>query len=197
MDPFKVTLVADGSAIRVEHPMDECNSICLSLPEARALVFDLAHAVWQADGPPVIERFPMDNYAGQVPAMVRLRLSVAAARQLRADLDEMLQVAGLPDWHEADGWKALHWADCLPVSAAVKSAVVSAVYRKMSDDPAIIWPVLAPAVKAEILGFLAHRPPRLNLEKIGCCALAVRRFCVCRLSIECPTHGCKCWGTHD
>lgn len=31
----------------------------------------------------------------------------------------------------------------------------------------------------------------------ACCADARRTPCVCRISITCPTHGTRCWGTHD
>lgn len=36
-----------------------------------------------------------------------------------------------------------------------------------------------------------------TLKRYACCDKATPRACVCSYSIQCPTHGQRCFGTHD
>ena len=41
----------------------------------------------------------------------------------------------------------------------------------------------------------AGRPPTWPTGR--CCERAVKRFCVCLVSWDCPEHGATCVGSHD
>jgi hypothetical protein len=49
----------------------------------------------------------------------------------------------------------------------------------------------------EMLRPAAPRRPRVEDRTGACCLLAVRRYCVCSGSWQCPTHGTLCRGSHE